>query len=183
MQLSKSFQNENQRKILKCSLEAPCKSISNVSSQCLSGVVCGVVCGEVVVWYVVLIPQPLRDVNSTGFGDDILDIDAKQFGIQTRPNITFVGCKIGEIDCKAHWKAILTPYGACYVMKITNNEERFQIYALVSDWLEGPSHEHQIESLRKGYMTSDPFNQANSVLGLVVAINKSDSSFGWHGLR
>lgn len=96
------------------------------------------------------------DVNSTQFGDDINDIDAKQFGIQTRPNITFVGCKIGDIDCKAHWRAILTPYGACYVMKITNDET---------------------------YMTQDPFNQANSVLGLVVAINKTDSSFGWHGLR
>ena len=130
-----------------------------------------------------VLPETFRDVNSTGFGDDILQIDAKQFGIKTRPNITFVGCKIGEIDCKAHWKAILTPYGACYVMKITNNEECFQIYPLIFDWLRGHSCEHQIESLRKGYMTSDPFNQANSVLGLVVAINKSDSSFGWHGLR
>ena len=70
-------------------------------------------------------------MNSTGFGDDILSIDAKQFGIKTRPNLTFVGCKIGEIDCKENWKAILTPYGACYVMKITNNEKRFQFYVLI----------------------------------------------------
>ena len=91
--------------------------------------------------------------------------------------------KIGDIDCKAYWKAILTPYGACYVMKITNNEERFPIDALISDWPGGPSREHQIESFSKNYMTADPFNQANSVLGLVVAINKTDSSFGWHGLR
>lgn len=130
-----------------------------------------------------VVPQTFRDVNSTQFGDDILDIDAKQFGIKTRPNITFVGCKIGDIDCKAYWKAILTPYGACYVMKITNNEERFPIDALISDWPGGPSREHQIESFSKNYMTADPFNQANSVLGLVVAINKTDSSFGWHGLR
>ena len=130
-----------------------------------------------------IVPQTFRDVNSTQFDDDILDIDAKQFGIKTRPNITFVGCKIGDIDCKAHWKAILTPYGACYVMKITNNEERFPFDALITDRLGGPSREHQIESFSKTYMTADPFNQANSVLGLVVAINKTDSSFGWHGLR
>ena len=47
----------------------------------------------------------LSDVNTTDFGDDILGIDMKDFGIKTRPNITFVGCRIGEIDCEAYWRA------------------------------------------------------------------------------
>ena len=127
MQLSESFQNENKGKVPQCPLEATCKSISNVSIDYFLGVVDGVVS---------VVPQTFRDVNSTPFGDEINDIDAKQFGIQTRPNITFVGCKIGDIDCKAHWRAILTPYGACYVMKITNDKERFPFDALISDWPE-----------------------------------------------
>ena len=86
------------------------------------------------------------DVNATGFDEKILDIDVKKFGIKTRPNITFVGCKIGGIDCANDWKAILTPYGACYVMKITKSDT---------------------------YMTSDPFNQANSVLGRVFTRQKT----------
>ena len=87
-------------------------------------------------------------MNYTDFDDNVLGLDMKEFGIKTRPNITFVGCKIGELDCEADWrgwfqtlllkihifkklkptKAILTPYGACYVMKITNSEPSFQIF-------------------------------------------------------
>ena len=34
----------------------------------------------------------------------------KDFGIKTRPDITFVGCRIGEIDCEAYWRAWFQTY-------------------------------------------------------------------------
>ena len=43
-------------------------------------------------------------MNYTNFDDNVLGLDMKEFGIKTRPNITFVGCKIGELDCEADWR-------------------------------------------------------------------------------
>ena len=80
----------------------------------------------------------------------------KKFSIATRAKITIVGCQIAGIDCAKNWRSILTPYGVCQIIKITKDD---------------------------AYMQVDPFNQENSVMGLVLALNQSDSSFGWHGLR
>ena len=97
-----------------------------------------------------------RETNTSGIPKDILDVDMKKFSIETRPKITIVGCQIAGIDCAKNWRAILTPYGVCQIIKITKDN---------------------------AYMQVDPFNQENSVMGLVLALNQSDSSFGWHGLR
>ena len=98
----------------------------------------------------------LREVNTSLIPKDILDIDMKQFSIATRANITIVGCQIAGIDCAKNWRSILTPYGVCEIIKITRDD---------------------------AYMQVDPFNQANSVMELVLALNKSDSSYGWHAIR
>ena len=97
-----------------------------------------------------------RETNTSAIPKEILDIDMKKFSIATRPKITIVGCQIAGIDCAKNWRSILTPYGVCQIIKITKDD---------------------------AYMAVDPFNQENSVMGLVLALNQSDSSFGWHGLR
>ena len=33
------------------------------------------------------------------------------------------------------------------------------------------------------YMQTNPFTQTNSVLGLILSINMTDTTYGWHGYR
>ena len=38
---------------------------------------------------------------------------------------------------------------------------------------------HEVEQ----YMETNPFTQTNCVLGLILSINMSDTTYGWHGYR
>jgi len=60
------------------------------------------------------------------------------------------------VNCNLDWKPKITPQGLCYELKMVENES---------------------------YMSKNPHLAANNVLGLIIAVNLSDSTYGWHGYR
>ena len=60
------------------------------------------------------------------------------------------------MNCNLDWKPKITPQGLCYELKMVENES---------------------------YMSKNPHLAANNVLGLIIAVNLSDSTYGWHGYR
>jgi len=101
-----------------------------------------------------------RTGNASLFPPDKLDainsINMTQFYIDTAPDIITIACAIGVINCLNAWQPVVTPMGVCYELRL-----------------------HEMAD----YMKTNPFTQTNSVLGLIMAVNLTDITFGWHGFR
>ena len=83
-------------------------------------------------------------------------LNLTEFLVKTRSDVIKVACAIGQINCLGDWRAIATPMGLCYELKLIETEQ---------------------------YLKTDPTTLANGVLGLIIAVNISDSTYGWHGYR
>ena len=55
------------------------------------------------------------------------------------------------MDCLNDWKEVITPMGLCYQLKLSQSKE---------------------------YMQNDPTQSEHSVLGLIIAMNMSDTTYG-----
>ena len=87
---------------------------------------------------------------------DLENLNLTEFLIDTRADVVKIACAIGQINCLKDWSAVVTPMGLCFELKLIETDQ---------------------------YLASDPTTMANGVLGLIIAVNITDSTYGWHGYR
>ena len=66
--------------------------------------------------------EPVRELET---------INLTEFNLKTASEIIHLGCALGPIDCKDAWTTLLTPQGACSVLKLSNSQTLGLIYTMI----------------------------------------------------
>ena len=66
----------------------------------------------------------------------------------------------------------VTPMGVCYELRLHEMADYMKVSFTSTDFIYDSC-----------FFQTNPFTQTNSVLGLIMAVNLTDITFGWHGFR